>query len=101
MAILSTLSIKGGNLTIFKSVFGMIPKYSLNMKTCLVFLFVIVALASANVSCPPVDNEHGEAVVFPHESDCSKFYLCSNGVPWEISCDEGLYFNVETNVSKT
>ncbi|XP_055704620.1 peritrophin-1-like [Phlebotomus papatasi] len=68
------------------------------MKTCLVFLFAIVALAAAaNVSCPPVDDEHGEAVVLPHESDCSKFYLCSNGVPWELSCKEGLYFNTETN----
>lgn len=31
----------------------------------------------------------------PHESDCSKYYECSNGNPCERNCQEGFHFNKE------
>lgn len=30
---------------------------------------------------------------YPHETDCQKYYECSNGVPWEMSCPDELLWN--------
>jgi hypothetical protein len=58
-------------------------------------------LVSAGVlpqgSCPETDPlDH--SVLLPHPTDCSKFFICSNGVPIEVWCPPGLYFNNELKV---
>ncbi|XP_053687059.1 threonine-rich protein-like [Sabethes cyaneus] len=45
--------------------------------------------------CPPQENDNA---YFPHESDCTKYYLCSHGVAIEMSCAEGTFWNAEANV---
>ncbi|XP_025832634.1 chitin-binding domain protein cbd-1 [Agrilus planipennis] len=53
--------------------------------------------SSASGVCPAVD-PLDRSIYLPHESDCSKFYECSNGVPIELSCPSGLLFNIKLNV---
>lgn len=50
--------------------------------------------------CP--DQEETErALIFPHESDLTKFYICAtNGTLTEFQCVEGLEFDPEVNVSR-
>lgn len=45
--------------------------------------------------CPAVDGTL--PVYIPHE-DCTKFYECSNGVPYLFNCPENLFFNPNLNV---
>uniref|UniRef100_A0A1L8E3U9 Putative peritrophin n=2 Tax=Nyssomyia neivai TaxID=330878 RepID=A0A1L8E3U9_9DIPT len=71
------------------------------MKFFVVVLLGIFACASSlpvadDIQCPPVDDEHGLAIVLPHPSDCSLYIMCTHGVPIERPCSEGLYFNPET-----
>ncbi|CAG9834944.1 unnamed protein product [Diabrotica balteata] len=67
------------------------------MVPVLILLFFCVSVKSglANVECPKVDGP--DSVYFPHE-DCSKFYQCSNGVPYVHNCSSGLHFNSKLNV---
>lgn len=46
-------------------------------------------------TCPEVSSQE---VYYPDPKDCGSFYLCSNGVPYHHSCDDGLYFNPNINV---
>jgi hypothetical protein len=48
-------------------------------------------------SCPQLDPIL-YTVLLPHPTDCSKFFKCSNGVPHEMNCPGGLYFNDNLNV---
>uniref|UniRef100_A0A6P7FM87 Uncharacterized protein LOC114329323 n=1 Tax=Diabrotica virgifera virgifera TaxID=50390 RepID=A0A6P7FM87_DIAVI len=45
--------------------------------------------------CPPRDGQ--ESIYHPHE-DCTKFWQCSNGVPYLFNCPPSLYFNTKLNV---
>ena len=58
-------------------------------------------LVSAQVlppgSCPQTD-PLDYTVLLPHPTDCSSFFSCSNGVPIELHCPAGLYFNNELKV---
>ncbi|KAK9686834.1 Chitin binding Peritrophin-A domain [Popillia japonica] len=41
--------------------------------------------------CPEVDGEY--VTLLPHESDCTKFYICNGGTPVVAECQSGLLFN--------
>ncbi|GAB0099566.1 hypothetical protein DMENIID0001_154490 [Sergentomyia squamirostris] len=64
------------------------------MKYCLVLFVAIIACALAEFTCPPA-NLIPRPNLYPHETDCKKFYLCSYGRPHEFTCPGGLYFNPE------
>nr|CAH7765322.1 unnamed protein product [Callosobruchus chinensis] len=51
---------------------------------------------SLTATCPPVDGPRSQ--YFPHETNCSLFYQCSNGVPYLQECPSGLYFNPKIDV---
>lgn len=34
----------------------------------------------------------------PHPTDCTKFFECSNGVPYPFDCNPGLHFNQKLNI---
>merc|ERR1711973_817098 len=46
------------------------------------------------VSCP----EDVHDFILPHETDCSKFYMCSWGEPHLYQCPEGLWFDPTKDV---
>lgn len=49
--------------------------------------------------CPELE-ETDVALLHPHESDITKFYICAtNGTLIEFQCTEGLVFDPEVNVS--
>ncbi|XP_073964636.1 protein obstructor-E-like [Choristoneura fumiferana] len=52
-------------------------------------IVALFALASAT-QCPPPGSVR---YMVPHETDCSKFYICAHGVPLLQSCPEGTHFN--------
>uniref|UniRef100_A0A7G3ASV1 Putative peritrophin n=1 Tax=Lutzomyia longipalpis TaxID=7200 RepID=A0A7G3ASV1_LUTLO len=68
------------------------------MKFQLVVIFAIIGFAMGTFVCPEEQEQRKDLVMFPHESDCGKFYICSHGRPHEFSCPWGLYFNPEKNL---
>lgn len=48
--------------------------------------------AADEVVCPP-EGTH----FFPHETDCSKYYECSEGEKFLFVCGDGLHFNPVIN----
>ncbi|GBO30310.1 Peritrophin-1, partial [Araneus ventricosus] len=46
-----------------------------------------------DISCPL--NEDGNPILRRHETDCRKFYTCSNGITLVHVCQLGLHFNAE------
>ena len=53
-------------------------------------------LAFANgcvIKCPETSN--GDMTFIPSPFDCSKFYVCANSDPVEMTCPDGLWFNTE------
>ncbi|XP_001861005.2 probable chitinase 10 [Culex quinquefasciatus] len=49
-----------------------------------------------SVECPFGDDQ-GVPVFLPHESDCTKYYVCDNGRPVQLTCPAGLFWNaIET-----
>jgi len=43
---------------------------------------------SPDFDCPDLEDSY-----HPHQSDCTKFYHCTNGLAWLQQCAHGLYFN--------
>lgn len=64
-------------------------------------LVALTAVLARDPLCP--DQEDTEAaLIYPHESDATKFYICAtNGTLTEFQCTEGLAFDAEVNVSET
>ncbi|XP_018568787.1 peritrophin-1-like [Anoplophora glabripennis] len=65
------------------------------MYTSLIVLLVI-SCAAALPNCPPTNGYL--PTYFPHETSCSNFYECSNGIPYTMECPRGLDFNPRINV---
>lgn len=45
--------------------------------------------------CPAVD---GPFPVFIPSPDCTKYYMCGNGIPYLMTCPDNLHFNPKLNV---
>ena len=56
--------------------------------------FSFLAIAnSCVIKCPETSN--GDITFLPSPFDCSKFYVCANSDPVEMTCPDGLWFNTE------
>lgn len=62
---------------------------------------VATEVPAAVPECPGVEEgeeeELEQPVFFPHE-ECSKYYVCSNGTPYEMDCPEGTFWNEQETV---
>ncbi|PSN39609.1 hypothetical protein C0J52_06909 [Blattella germanica] len=54
---------------------------------------------SGPISCP--ETQPGYTVYIPDPNDCSIFYECSFGVPYQLSCPVGLHFNPVSHICDT
>ena len=65
-----------------------------------IVFFVVISLgynsAVNAVECP--DSQDDEISFVPSPVDCSKYYVCVESEPIEMSCPEGLWFDRELNV---
>ncbi|XP_022816847.1 probable chitinase 10 [Spodoptera litura] len=60
----------------------------------IISLLTLIAASSAQYlpnGCPSDFKVH---ILLPHESDCSKYYICSNGKKIEMSCEPGTLFDI-------
>ncbi|KAF2895990.1 hypothetical protein ILUMI_10190 [Ignelater luminosus] len=48
-------------------------------------------------SCPWDAEDPKHDVLLPHDTDCSKFYMCTHGEKVEMPCPSGLHFNPDKN----
>ncbi|XP_053686533.1 peritrophin-1-like [Sabethes cyaneus] len=48
--------------------------------------------------CPAICDPLDQPVFLPHEWDCSKYYVCSNGYAVEMQCPDPLLWNQSINV---
>ncbi|KAJ9600290.1 hypothetical protein L9F63_009415, partial [Diploptera punctata] len=59
---------------------------------------VLVTLSGSSARKCPVPDPLTHVVFLPHEADCSKYYMCSNGNPILQNCPPGLHFNLNSDV---
>ncbi|KAF5286748.1 hypothetical protein FQA39_LY04171 [Lamprigera yunnana] len=62
-----------------------------------VFVASLETIGRLYPNCPFPD-PGGESIYFPHETDCSLYYQCSNGEPILLECPGDLVFNPDKNV---
>jgi hypothetical protein len=48
---------------------------------------------SPEFDCPDREDRY-----FPHPTDCTQYYYCTNGLAWLLKCADPLYFNPKTNL---
>ncbi|MBC9911129.1 carbohydrate-binding module family 14 protein [Chitinophaga varians] len=53
-----------------------------------IVMFVVLVMASGVAVYACIEDQ-----LYPHPSDCTKFYRCSNGMLYELECPPGLHFN--------
>jgi len=65
----------------------------MNSAQTLSFLFLLVSAGQINaeVTCPEVSD--GEEVFFPSKTNCEEYFQCANGVPVEMKCPDGLWWD--------
>uniref|UniRef100_A0A2H1V7N0 SFRICE_015713 n=1 Tax=Spodoptera frugiperda TaxID=7108 RepID=A0A2H1V7N0_SPOFR len=68
-----------------------------DMYAALTFLSLVLGSPDQNLpnGCPASFNV---TVLRPHETDCSKFYICNNGEKVEMNCAPGTLFDVKIRV---
>ncbi|KAJ8925723.1 hypothetical protein NQ315_009571 [Exocentrus adspersus] len=54
-------------------------------------ILLVVSVATAIPHCPAKDRR--SPVFFAHEVSCTRYYECSNGIPYLMRCPAGLHFN--------
>lgn len=59
---------------------------------------ITVVTPSPDYQCPSDPNV---SLLLPHETDCSKFYVCTNGGKILMSCASGTLFDYKTQVNIT
>ncbi|CAG5053319.1 unnamed protein product [Parnassius apollo] len=55
----------------------------------------VTASTKIDVECPP---DSTATILLPHETDCSKYYACSNGYKILMSCASGTFFDFNAQV---
>ncbi|GAB0099563.1 hypothetical protein DMENIID0001_154460 [Sergentomyia squamirostris] len=60
--------------------------------------FIAFSLVTPLPFCFPTDDPNEPAVILPHPTNYTKFYICDHGKAVEFNCPEGLYFNPKINV---
>ncbi|XP_055857119.1 probable chitinase 10 isoform X2 [Episyrphus balteatus] len=53
-----------------------------------------IGTSQLNHACPLIDNPNNPTLL-PHPEDCTKFYKCSFGRSYIVSCPFGLHFNTD------
>lgn len=47
------------------------------------------------------DSNYGGPTMLPHESNCGKYYMCMDGLAYEITCPTERYWSSVTNTCET
>lgn len=68
---------------------------SSNFLAFAIFNVFILLLIPDGWECP---KNGTEIAYFPHQEDCWKYYMCSNGIAIEMTCTPGTYWNQEIEV---
>ncbi|KAJ6642279.1 hypothetical protein Bhyg_07226 [Pseudolycoriella hygida] len=69
------------------------------MKVAIIFVLVALTAVLARDPLCPDQEETEAALIYPHESDETRFYICgTNGTLIEFQCTEGLAFDAEVKV---
>ncbi|XP_018572522.1 peritrophin-1-like [Anoplophora glabripennis] len=63
-------------------------------------LVAVFAFTSAEVVCPK-EEQNSDTTYFPHETDCTKFYECTNGRTELLECPPKTYWDTTLNVCDT
>ena len=64
----------------------------MSFKVSLVFLFIACfGKLNAKLSCPDVSD--GDEVYLPSDTNCGEYFHCVNGVPVEMKCPDGLWWD--------
>ena len=71
------------------------------MKLLVSFKFALLLIffresTGCTVQCPEKSDD--EISYLPSPTDCSKYYVCVEAEPIEMSCPEGLWFDSELNI---
>lgn len=53
-----------------------------------------------NVRCIKESNYGGPTIIH-HETDCAKYYMCMDGLSYEITCPKERYFDRETHTCES
>lgn len=56
-------------------------------------------LKTENDNKPECLRNQSTTIFLPHETECTKFYSCSNGLLTELECPKGTEFYPDKNVS--
>ena len=70
---------------------------SMILSCCALFVFALSEISAEKdaVICP---DSSDEITFLPSPIDCTKFYVCVDSIPIEMSCPEGLWFDSKLNV---
>ena len=64
------------------------------MKVILSLAIIFIAFVgklTANTTCPDVSD--GDEVYIPSSTNCGEYFHCVNGVPVEMKCPDGLWWD--------
>ena len=56
-----------------------------------IIFFSFAGKLKANITCPDVSD--GDEVYIPSDTNCGEYFHCVNGVPVEMKCPDGLWWD--------